>query len=549
MGFAISRPTPAPLASRLKDVNQKIDDICRLSGVPGASVGIIHDKRIIHTHNYGFADVERKIAASSDTIYGIGSATKSFVVAAVARLVNDNKLTWDTRVRDVLPGFKHDDPVVNDMLTVTDILSHRGGLAGSGTMSLAFQGDGDMLLPRDKLLELVNHFPVLFPIRQSWDYFVWGYSLAGLIVEEITGKSLQDFISETLLSPLGMNDTALKLQALDPKRLAEPYSALADGTLFHLTRRQLFEDTFFEASGGLFSTSNDLLNWALATLEAINETSSGSAKASSTVLKQMPYIMSNHAAVLNPSMRERSYGLGWVRTQLPGAVGVIGDNFPLWTVKDQPILGDKDHPLLMIYHQGSTVGYYSHIALFPDTNSAVVVLTNSIALSDAPDWISRAIIQAMFGLRDGHDYVRLARQANFRQRAEFQTVADQISAKRQPCSSTPPNLGAFVGRYTNKVKLFHIDILHRSTKTLELRFQGLGTQAYELRYLCGNVFEWSLTHDESKKRGRYNIAALEYFLFTSNLDREGKPASISWVTDPMQPHMAEEFFLGKERVF
>ncbi|KAK4213444.1 beta-lactamase/transpeptidase-like protein [Rhypophila decipiens] len=510
MGFAISRPTPAPLASRLKDVNQKMDDICRLSGVPGASVGIIHDKRIIHTHNYGFADVERKIAASSDTIYGIGSVTK---------------------VRDVLPGFEHDDPVVNDMLTVTDILSHRGGLAGSGTMSLAFQGDGDMLLPRDKLLELVNHFPVLFPIRQSWDYFVWGYSLAGLIVEEITGKSLQDFISETLLSPLGMNDTALKLQALDPKRLAEPYSALADGTPFHLTRRQVFEDTFFEASGGLFSTRNDLLNWALATLEAINETSSGSAKASSsTVLKQMPYIMSNHAAVLNPSMRERSCGLGWVRTQLPGAAGVIGDNFPLWTtVGDQPILGDKDHPLLMIYHQGSTVGYYSHIALFPDTNSAVVILTNSIALSDAPDWISRVIIQAMFGLRDGgHDYVRLAREANSRQIAEFQTVADQISAKRlQSCSSAaPPNLGA-------------------STRTtLELRFQGLETQAYELRYLCDNVvFEWSLTHDENKKRGRYTIAALEYFLFTFKLDREGKPASISWVTDPLQPQMAEEFFL------
>ncbi|KAM7211349.1 Beta-lactamase/transpeptidase-like protein [Rhypophila decipiens] len=519
MGFAISRPTPAPLASRLKGVNQKIDDICRLSGVPGASVGIIHDKRIIHTHNYGFADVERKIAASSDTVYGIGSVTKSFVVAAVARLVDDNKITWDTRV---------------------------------GTMSLAFQGDGDMLLPRDKLLELVNHFPVLFPIRQSWDYFVWGYSLAGLIVEEITGKSLQDFISETLLSPLGMNDTALKLQALDPKRLAEPYSALADGTPFHLTQRQVFEDTFFEASGGLFSTSNDLLNWALATLEAINETSSGSAKASSsTVLKQMPYIMSNHAAVLNPSMRERSYGLGWVRTQLPGAVGVIGDNFPLWTVEDQPILGDKDHPLLMIYHQGSTVGYYAHIALFPDTNSAVVVLTNSIALSDAPDWISRAIIQAMFGLRDGgHDYVRLARQANFRQIAEFQTVADQISAKRlQSCSSAPPpNLGAFVGRYTNKARLFHVDILHRSSmRTLELRFQGLETQAYELRYMCDNVvFEWSLTHDENKKRGRYNIAALEYFLFTFNLDREGKPASISWVTDPLQPHMAEEFFLEEQ---
>jgi hypothetical protein len=51
------------------------------------------------------------------------------------------------------------------MLTITDILTYRFGLAGGGAMSLAFQGDGDMLLPKDSLFQLINHFPILFPFR------------------------------------------------------------------------------------------------------------------------------------------------------------------------------------------------------------------------------------------------------------------------------------------------------------------------------------------------------------------------------------------------
>ncbi|KAK0646949.1 beta-lactamase/transpeptidase-like protein [Cercophora newfieldiana] len=459
----------------------------------------------------------------------------------MARLVDEKKLGWDTLVKDVLPDFKHSNPIITEVLTIADILSHRCGLAGSGTMSLSFQGDGEMLLPRDSLFDLINQFPILFPIRQSWDYFVWGYSLAGEIIERVTGKTLEEYVSTSLTGPLGMKDTSFKLSRLDPERLAQPYAALSDGTSHHLQHRQVFEGTFFEASGGLFSTVNDLITWATATLDAIDGEESG-------VLKEIPNIISNHAAIMNPSIRERSYGFGWARTQLPGSVGVIGDNFSLWSLKDQPALGDKDHPLLMLYHQGSTVGYYAHIALFPDTKSAVVVLSNSIALTDAPDWISRATIQTLFDLKDGHDYALLAAEANSRQMAEYDTLARQIAKKRESCSDAvkPPPLEALVGRYASKSKPFFIDILLGSPesgdKTLELRFQGLQIESYELRYLCENTFEWSLSHDESKKRGRYNMAELEYFLFEFTL-KDGKPISFTWVTDPGLPEHPEEFFL------
>jgi hypothetical protein len=97
--------------------------------------------------------------------------------------------------------------------------------------------------------------------------------------------------------------------------------------------------------------------------------------------------------VPNPSFRERSYALGWIRTQLPGAVGVMGDNGRILPVPQLPVLGRGATPRLALFHQGATVGYFPSFYLFPETESAVVVLTSSIANCDAADWIAQVTIQ------------------------------------------------------------------------------------------------------------------------------------------------------------
>lgn len=66
--------------------------MCRLSGVAGAPIGVIHEGKVVHTPNYGFTNVEKQITATSDTVYGIGSVTNSFVDAALAKLVDEKKL-------------------------------------------------------------------------------------------------------------------------------------------------------------------------------------------------------------------------------------------------------------------------------------------------------------------------------------------------------------------------------------------------------------------------------------------------------------------------
>ncbi|KAK2592216.1 hypothetical protein QQS21_010068 [Conoideocrella luteorostrata] len=512
--------------NRLRAAMANVAQICESSGVPGVSIGVIHHGATIFKHNHGYSHVEKP--SSSDTAYGIGSITKSFISAAIAKLVDEKKLAWTTRVAHILPEFCHDSPIITDMTTITDILSHRCGLDGAGAMSLAFQGDGDMLLPKDSLFQLVNHFGIQFPFRQNWGYFVWGYSIAGAIIEKVTQKPLKDYLSEALFHPLGLKATSFSAGDFQPGELSCPHVGLSDGSAYALPKLQVFEGTFFQPSGGIYSTLNDQLIWASTMLRSIHGDGEGSLRT-----KEASYLFSNHISVLNPSVSERSYGLGWMRTQLPGVVGLIGDNVGLWELAEDPVMGVKEKPMLMIYHHGSTVGYHAFIGLFPDTNSAVVVLANSTDLSDAADWIGRVLIQALFEFDDGHDYVALAKEANRRTLAQFDELGKQIKRMRvASLCSQPRELTAFTGRYMHPSGLFFVDIFHQPPESdqLYLSFQGLKDQVYQLRHLCNHVFEWALTHDESKKRGRYNYTETEHYLFKFHVDGTDV-VSFSWAIE------------------
>lgn len=124
-----------------------------------------------------------------------------------------------------------------------------------------------------------------------------------------------------------------------------------------------------------------MLCWAKATLNGAK----GDDGALDSLLRQMRTILSSQIPIENPSLRERSYALGWIRTQLHGIVGMIGDNADYWPFEILPVLAAGSDSRLLICHQGATVGYYPSLPLFPETDFAIVVLTNTAALNDAAD--------------------------------------------------------------------------------------------------------------------------------------------------------------------
>jgi CubicO group peptidase (beta-lactamase class C family) len=519
------------ISERLDRVRPTIQEICDISGVPGASIGVVHQRTEKFTYNFGYQDVDAKIRPSDDTLYAIGSMTKAFVAAGIGKLVADGRLKWDDHIKDILPEFDHNDPSICNLLTVSDLLSHRSGLSGS--LSLAFQGNGDFLLPRDQLYTMFNHLPPVASFRNEWLYNNWGYAIAGEVIEKVSNLSLQQFLSQHIFEPLGMNQTTVQPDFEDETvpNAAEPYAALANDPPFRLPHRQKFKNSLFESAGGAYSTLDDMLNWAKAILSALK-----TSRTDSTTLQQIPMILSNHVSIMNPSLSERSYGMGWLRTQIPGTFGLLGDNSELFKIEELPILGEGSEPRVIIYHQGATTGYYSAMYLDPITDSAVVVLTNSIAIGDAADWISQAVVQAMITPSCRVNYIDWAKKSRDTLLGLYEHLAQEFQQGQDP-ASRPKCLEPYTGRYFNHLGNFEIEIRQNPdcTETLLLIFQGKEKYPYALRHWQDHVFEWSLAFDEAAKLGRYHIWFPEHFKFSFSFDDKGKVSSFKWVEDPLVP--------------
>ncbi|TVY43486.1 Penicillin-binding protein [Lachnellula occidentalis] len=514
--------------SRVQQLAPEIQQICNISGTAGASIGILHKGKVLQKANFGFRNVAARTVPNYETIYGIGSITKAFVAAGVGKLIHEQKLTWTTPIKSIIPEWQNVDPAITNLTTIVDCLAHRIGLAGD--YSFTFQGDGDALLPVDQLIPLLNAMYPASPFREQWIYSSWGYSLAGVIIERLSGQSVNDFLQQNVYKPLGMKVTTTQPKFPSEANIAEPYSSLEDGTPNHLKTRQVFKDTVFEAAASIFTNVDDMLLWA----SAIIDTQSSS-------LKETETILSGQIPMLPPSFRERSYAMGWIRTQLPGVVGLMGDNSMILPIKELPQLGDKSPSILAFYHQGLIVGYYSSIFLFPESQSAIIVLTNSIALCDAAEFIAQAYTQALFDFKDPTDYVDLARKASRRLVSIYEELGKTIEEQRKPNTLHHP-LDAYTGRFWNKLHNFVLEVKRHATQPelLQFVFQGLDTQIYDLRHLANDTFEWILTLDQESKRGRYHTWEPEFYSITFIPDGSDVDA-LRWAANPVDFPSVEIF--------
>ena len=96
--------------------------------VPGLGVAIVEDGKTVFARGYGWRNVEQELPVTPDTLFAIGSNTKSFTATLLAMQVDEGALAWDTPIRTVLPEFRLHDPVATGQMTAADLLSHRSGL-------------------------------------------------------------------------------------------------------------------------------------------------------------------------------------------------------------------------------------------------------------------------------------------------------------------------------------------------------------------------------------------------------------------------------------
>lgn len=192
---------------------------------PGVSLALMKDGEIVYKKGYGARSLGENLPATPDTIYGIGSCTKSFICLVTMMLVQEGKITVDTPIRDHLPvtvGYK-DSPI-----TVKSLMSHSSGFPSLGTANILIEkmslgGHPIPMTSEEDFYSFLNHAGDRLDAepRKKYFYLNAGFTLLGLLIEKLTGESLEDYLRKRIWEPLGMERTTLLKERFnsDPDRM------------------------------------------------------------------------------------------------------------------------------------------------------------------------------------------------------------------------------------------------------------------------------------------------------------------------------------------
>jgi CubicO group peptidase (beta-lactamase class C family) len=472
------------------------------------SLGVLHQGKIIHQANFGYRDVAAQIQPDENTSYVLGSLTKAFTAAMVGMLVEENQLSWGTNLHDIFPEFQRHKNDPSSGIMISDLLSHRTGLPGCD--GLWVLSNNRVALERSQAVPILSYIPTVRPLRTEFVYNNFAYEVVGQVIEKLTGMKYATFLHDRLLEPLGMTRTFYSDVSHDDgnDNIAKPYASLEDGSLFEIPPPLQGENVLMGAAGGIRSSVKDLLGLYKAFIEAANSNFGCGHSSTANPLKQLTGLWNGMIGMPFPSLRENTYALGWVRAQLPNVGAMEG---PYMGPVKNPVIGEGSTSRLALYHQGNIAGFITFAALFPETTSAIVVLSNSVGLCEGTKLVGQLLIEALFNPNvNPKDYIKLANSSAIHGASIMSDIIKQIERLRTVTELTH-SLHTYTGRYHNAIHNFFIDILEEDDK-LRVSFMGLGSEVFDLYPYQADSFFWKMSHNECAKRGRVTEFPMDYYI-------------------------------------
>jgi len=367
----------------------RFDDLCKLveakiaeHHIPGVSYGVLKNgTRMVR--GFGVTSIEDPQPVTADTVFPIASISKTFTTTAIMRLIDQGKMELKAPVRKYLPDFKVQDENATREVSIWNLVTHTPGWEGQ----IAGQDRG--LDSLNFFVQGMRDFPQISRPGSVWSYNNAGFTLAGRVIEAVTGKNIHEALRELVYTPLGLKRAASLTGEAMTYRFAMPHRQRAQsGQTEVIHNFSLPVDT---TAGGIATTVNDLLTYAEFHL------------GHSAALDQMK----------TPQMKKNStddeIGLGWHLRRLNG--------------------------VLTAAHGGTLGGHTLHIQLVPERSLAFVILTNH-----ADGWrliqeVERATLKS---------YEGIALAAN--QAIAHRGVSERMDAHAQPLSKQP-DLEQYLGTY------------------------------------------------------------------------------------------------------
>jgi CubicO group peptidase (beta-lactamase class C family) len=353
VGLLVSaRLASAQVPDSVARLVDRVFDGFRSNDGPGCAVGVSRNGQPVLARGYGMANLETMTPIAPGSIFHVASVSKQFTAAAIMLLVRDGKLSIDDDIRKYLPEI----PSYGTTVTIRHLLTHTSGLRDQWELLALARGrfEEDRITEADVMDIIPRQTALNFTPGAEYAYSNTGFTLLGVIVKRVSGKSLKDFADERIFKPLGMTHTHFH----DDYTMIVPgrtwgYVPLENGGSARWRNSIPNYDTYGATS--LFTTVGDMLKWTA------NLDSPVIGDAAMYARMQMPTLLTNGDT--------SNYGFGLAMGRYRGA--------------------------RVVDHNGADAGYRSYLGRFPDQGLGIAITCNTATANTTA--LSRGVADVFLG--------------------------------------------------------------------------------------------------------------------------------------------------------
>ena len=336
-----SQPSAQQIAAK---VDEYMNAAVKVDGFNG-SVLIARDGQPVISKGYGMANIELNVPNTPQTVFRIGSLTKSFTAMAIMMLQEQGKLN----TIDSMCKYLDNCPAAWQPITIHHLLTHTSGIPNYTSFS-DFRTFSLLPTTHEIFINRLKDKPLESAPGEKWKYYNSGFYLLGVIIERTSGKPYVDFLQENIFTPLGMKNTFYESHARIIKNRAAGYEGQGEA----ISNARYIDGSNTFAAGALLSTMEDLLLWDKA-------------------LYTEKFVSRKSLDAMFTPFKESSPGRGYAYA---------------WWV-------EKQFDRQALSHSGHVNGFSSYITRFPSERVTVIVLGNNI---NAPsERITKDLSAIVFG--------------------------------------------------------------------------------------------------------------------------------------------------------
>jgi CubicO group peptidase (beta-lactamase class C family) len=412
-GALPAQPTALP-----GDLDRTVARVMGTFEVPGVAVAVVKDGRVLLAKGYGARTLGQPAPVDAQTLFGIASNTKVFTATALGLLVEEGLLEWDAPVIRYLPWFAMYDPFVTQQITVRDLLVHRSGLG---------LGAGDLLwwppstYNRKEIAYRLRYLRPATSFRSAYAYDNVLYTVAGEVIEAVSGQTWETFVRTRILDKVGMDASNVRHSAAEQGGNVATTHARVDGAVRVI---KPFASDNTNPAGGINAGAADMAKWLIVQLDSGRLGDRGRLYSERTARALWTMVVPRDPGVPPPELAPlRSSFLGYA----------LGLN----------VLDYRGHKL--ITHTGGLPGYVSRVAMLPDRKVGVAVLTN-MESGGAFNALAWTILDHILGAPT-HDWIA-AYEVLDREAMTGVASADSAAAAARDTASRPSlPLDRYAGTY------------------------------------------------------------------------------------------------------